>query len=94
MVKESAAVRMEIFKEIGDLQMIEEVAKEARVKMAEVKGGVEERVVRLAELSGYKDYFANLIIEKKMKKQQVKKHMPLLLSLLSINDEYLLMILF
>ena len=85
-------IRIELLKEIGEESVISEVVKEAARQLGESRT-VEERIVKLAGLSAYKDYFAMLIIDKKLKKQQIKEHLALFLSLLSRNDEYLLMLL-
>ena len=86
-------IRIELLREIGEEKVFSEVVKEAERKLGESRS-VEERIVKLAGLSAYKDYFAMLIIDKKLKKQQIKEHLALFLSLLSRNDEYLLMLLF
>jgi hypothetical protein len=86
-------IRVELLREIGEGSVVDEVVKEVSRLLGESRT-VEERIVKLAGLSSYKDYFAMLIIDKKLKKHQIKEHLPLFLSLLSRNDEYLLMILF
>lgn len=49
---------------------------------------------QLALLAMYKDYFASLVLNKKLKKSEVQDLAPHLLRVLSKNDEFLLMILF
>ena len=85
-------IRIELLREISEEKVFTEVVKEAERLLGESRS-VEERIVKLAGLSAYKDYFAMLIIDKKLKKQQIKEHLALFLSLLSRNDEYLLMLL-
>ena len=64
-------IRIELLREIGEEKVFTEVVKEAERKLGESRS-VEERIVRLAGLSAYKDYFAMLLIDKKLKKQQIK----------------------
>ena len=82
-----------MLREAGGVGMIEEVIMEAERVVGRAVESVGQRMVHLAEIAGYKDYFAMLISEKKLKKEKVKKHLPLFLSLVSRNDEFLLMIL-
>ena len=52
---------------------------------------LDQQIVFLASLSKYKDYFATLILSKKLKRTQIRQNLPMILRLLSKNDEYLLM---
>jgi hypothetical protein len=51
-----------------------------------------KRIVELTRFSAIKDYIAEVVINKKVKRQQVISHIHTILRLLSRNDEYLLML--
>ena len=71
----------------------EEVMRECDKKMVGIENiDSSKRIVELTRFSAIKDYIAEVIINKKVKRQQVMSHIHTILRLLSINDEYLLML--
>ena len=71
----------------------EEVMRECDKKMVGIENiDANKRIVELTRFSAIKDYIAEVVINKKVKRQQVISHIHTILRLLSRNDEYLLML--
>ncbi len=71
----------------------EEVMRECEKRIRTLENiETNKRIVELTRYSGVKDFVAELIINKKVKKSHVLSHIHTLLRLLSRNDEYLLML--
>lgn len=78
----------------GESAGYEEVMRECEKKMEVLENiDVNKRIVELAtKFSGVKDYIAGVVVNKKVKRQQVMGHVHTIMKMLSRNDEYMLMV--
>lgn len=78
----------------GETAGYEEVMRECEKRIEGIENiDVNKRIVELAaKFSGIKDYIAEVVINKRVKRQQVMGHVHTIMRLLSRNDEYMLMV--
>lgn len=74
--------KVEIMTECGDGSKFDEIAKDAEIRLinacSKTSSGV-EKIIELADMGSYRDYFAQMIINKKVKRSQVKSYIHVIL---------------